>query len=292
MLVSQLIRPPPLDEDSGLEFSIAMKNRLAIATAIAIGAAGLVLAIDPREPQFTAFTPGPAPLQAQLITVTAEGSATAPSSYLSMKTAIKAHAEVAVEATENFAQTRQRTVAGLSDVELEGAEVISDGLEFEYMPEPSADANQGFVVNRSGEDPPKPGVTCIEPIELRFLPAADELTQRAQIADAIDQAVELGLKLKTKANTNPYYNPSIRTPKEGAVEGHLSDEAKTALERAAIAAAMERARVLAGELAAASGKKLGSVNGVALKTITTDWKGIGQGVEATASMSVSFQLTD
>ncbi len=268
-----------------------MNTRLAIAAAVAVAAAGLVLAIEPREPQIS-FTPAmTSPGKDQLITVSATGTVTAPESYLQMKTAIRAHAEVADEATENYSQLRLRTVSGLEDAELEGLEVVTKGLEYEYMPEPDANANQGFVQNRSGEETPKPGVTCIEPIEIRFLPAADELTQRTQISEAIDRAVDLGLKLKTKANTNPYYyNPNDRTAREGAVEGRLTDEAKKQIERDAMAAAMERARVLAADLAAASGQQLGAVNSVVLKGLTTDWKGIGQGVEASAIVSVSFRL--
>ena len=93
--------------------------------------------------------------------------------------------------------------------------------------------------------------------------------------------------------TNPYYyNPNDRTAREGAVEGHLNKEAKTKLEQDAMAVAMERARALATDLAAASGKQLGEVKAVSLTTLNHDWKGIGQGVEATATLSVSFLLVD
>lgn len=268
-----------------------MNIRLAIVAVTAVAAAGLVLAMDPREPQVAVPASVRGPASQQNITVSATGTARAPISHFQLKTEIRAHAEAADEATENYKQTRLRILTALEDAQLEGVEVLASGLEYEYMPKPDAAQNQVFIQNRSGEEQPEPGVTCIEPLELRFLPAADELAQRAHIAEAIDRAVELGLKLKTKASTNPYYyNPNDRTPREGAVEGKLSEEASAQLERDAMAAAMERARALASDLAAASGGKVGDVNGVSLSALTTDWKGIGEGMEATATLSVSFQL--
>ncbi len=53
---------------------------------------------------------------------------------------------------------------------------------------------------------------------------------------------------------------------------------------------MDRARTLAGRLATLSGRSLGSVDSVNLKSLNTSWAGLGADVEVTASLSVTFTL--
>ena len=271
-----------------------MKTRLAPTLTLLVAAAGLVYALEPREPQPLAAPLSSAPAEANTVTVSATGKASAAESYLQMSTSIKGNAEVAEEAVANFVQARARTMSGLEASELEGLEVVAAGLEMDFMAEVKNDPNMGFVVaSRDGGEPPEAGVTCTEELEVRFAAASDPEAQRAQIAQAIDVAVDLGLKLKTKNNTNPYYyNPNDQTNKEGTIDGRLTDEDMAKVEREAQASAMARARELAGNLAELSGRKLGSVNSIVLKTMTASWKGVGQGVEATATLTVSFNMVD
>ena len=266
-----------------------MKSPIAITVTL-LAAAGIAVALDPSAPPTSLaatqypFTPS-AP-QANTVTVNATGEVLALASAIKISTAVKSNAELADEAVANFTQARARTMAGLEDAELPGLEVIGSGLEVEYMTEVDNQNGQMFIMN--GMPAPESGMTCKESLEVRFSPVGDPQDRLAEVARAIDIAIELGLDVGVDP-PNPYnYNPNQSLEK--TVEGVLSGEAKAQAEAAAQARAMERARILAANLADQSGRNLGAVSSVTLQTLNSEWKGLGAGVEVRATVVVTFDL--
>ena len=264
-----------------------MKSPIAITITL-LAAAGIAVALGPSAPGPTAaqvYVPQLA-TQPNTVTVNATGEVLVPASAMKLSTAVKSNAELADEAVANFAQTRARTMAGLADAELPGLEVISSGLEVEYMTEVNNQNGQVFIMN--GMPTPESGMTCKEKLEVRFSPQGDPQARLAVVARAIDIAIDLGLDVGVDP-PNPYnYNPNQSLEK--TVEGVLEDEAKAKAEAAAQARAMERAGVLAANLADLSGRKLGRVNSVTLQALTSEWKGLGAGMQVRAVVVVTFDL--
>lgn len=270
--------------------SQTMNTRIASSATLLVVAAGFAFALDPAALPPTTTSQSAA---SNTVTVSATGKVVVDATYLKMATAIKGNAEVAGEAIANFAQARTRTLSGLQGSDLDGLELVSKGLEIDHMEEPETNQMNGFVTMGApgGAETPKPGVTCSESIELRFRPAGDAQAQRAQAAQAIDLALELGLALETKSVANPYFfDASAAQASEGTLSGQLSVESKAAAESAAQAAAMDRARALAKNLAELSGRKLGGVSSVTLSSLATKWNGIGAGVQVSAELAVTFEL--
>jgi hypothetical protein len=209
-----------------------------------------------------------------------------------MGTSLSAHAEMGEEAVRNYAQAHARALGGLQDAGLEGLDVRPSGLTFKYGKEEEQDPFNGMVVMSSSNnvDAPAPGITCKEDLEVRFSPSGDAEAERAQVATALDIAVELGLELKTNA-PNPYTFPRpVSTPADGGILGELDDAANAEAEGVAQLKAMERARLLAAGLADLGGRTLGPVHSIKLGSLVTTWKGVGEGVEVTASVTVTFEM--
>jgi len=261
-----------------------MNLHLVSFALVALAAGGLAL---------TSSTPTAAQEAAlSTVTVTASGTVLADPSFLSLRADLKAHAEVGEEAVRDFAQARTRALAGLGDAGLEGIDVQGSGVTFLYGQEAQPDPFNGMVITSSsnGVSAPDPGITCKETLDVHFAAMGDAAAQRAIAATALDVAVELGLKIKAD-QPNPYVYPQrTSTAADGAVVGGLDDAATAEAEGAAQLAAMDRARGLAQNLAQLAGRPLGAVHSIKLNKLDSAWKGVGQGVETNASITVTFVL--
>ena len=232
--------------------------------------------------------------ESNFVSVSATGTFAVEPTYFSMKATISKTADLADECVMDFAQARTRAVSGIMGSALAwcGLDVIGAGVEFMYgAPLDKNMNNGGFIMSSNGQDTISEGVTLSEVLEVKFSPGADSDTQQAQVAAAIDIAVELGLKLRGGTNV-PYYGYPVQNTGDGnaTVSGKLSDEDSAVAQGGAQADAMWRARVLAMNLAELSGRQLGGIRSVRQSAASTSWKGIGGGVEATATLTIEFEL--
>lgn len=230
--------------------------------------------------------------ESNFVSVSATGTFAVEPTYFSMKATISKTADLADECVMDFVQARTRAVSGIMGLELSGLDVIGAGVEFMYgAPLDKNMNNGGFIMSSNGQDTISEGVTLSEVLEVKFSPGADSDTQQGQVAAAIDIAVELGLKLRGGTNV-PYYGYPVQNTGDGnaTVSGKLSDEDSAVAQGGAQADAMWRARVLAMNLAELSGRQLGGIRSVRQSAASTSWKGIGGGVEATATLTIEFEL--
>ena len=269
-----------------------------IAPALLVGLAAVALAT--ASPALLSSAPAPSTAAgttsdaANTITVTVSGRAVASPSTLVVKAGVKASGDMGEEAITNFAQARLRAETALRELGFDGLEIEAGGVEFDYLPEPD-DNNQNNMVffPGSGIEPPTYGVTCQEELTVRFPLLEDPIATRTQVAEALDTAIDLGLKLQTTPQPNPYvYNPMGTTTDdpEATVGGTLSDADRASLELAAQTDAMENARRSAGNLAQLGGRTLGGVNRIAATSSNENWLGIGKGVELVTVLEVTFDL--
>lgn len=263
-----------------------MKFPLVPFAVLCLAAGSFAIVPTPSTPALTS-----AAAESNFVSVSTVGIATAAPSFYSMKATLSATADLADESVMDFAQARTRAVGGINDAGLFGLEVKGAGVEFVYGPPQDNNMNNGFIMSSNGSDTIGEGVTMKEILDVQFTPDGDAAAQQGQVAQAIDIAVELGLKLKGGVNV-PYYGYPVQNNGDGnaTISGKLSEEDQQTAQAAAQADAMQRARVLAENLAALSGRELGAVRSVRQTATLSRWKGVGAGVEVTASLSVEFEL--
>jgi uncharacterized protein YggE len=261
--------------------------------------AGMVLILQPEG----VSSAGPANLLSapdenpRTVQVTAAGRVSAPAERYRLLATAKANAPLAEEAIAAFAQIKERASKAFAEAGLEGIVVEGSGQRLAFKPKKAENQNMFFSSSEDSE-PLAEGATCSEVLQI-FLPAhGDESQQRSELALLIDSASDAGLRLRSiEPNMNNFISSQSETKVEGQespskdmLMGQWGEETAGKLGRQARAAAMERARQLATELAEQSGGALGPVKSVSLSSSGSQFLGIGSGLEASARVTVTYEL--
>ena len=250
------------------------------------------------------------------LTVTGEGQTVTLPTRLALATEVRAYADTAEQAFRDFAQIRKRAEQGLQATGPDGLELLGQGEQLDFGKEQQGGgtgmagmmvAREVIVFDTMGTpetEKPEGGLNISETLELYFPVSADLAERRATAAHAIDSAVDLGLSPSAPSaieggnwmGADMVFAARVSSSSRGTgsssgiVQGRLSPGEREAAEKAAQAAAMERARQLAQGLAELSGRKLGGVQSLMQVSLGSTWKGLGIGVETRCSLQVTFTL--
>ena len=270
------------------------------ACSLSLALVAGVLSFPAVSASASAPAPRPSLSAANGITVTVVGTHLASYSHLVVAADLLAFGPTGTEAVQAFEQKLARTLTGLNDSSIEGLEVKAGGAKSSFGVEASAGGAGGmeamFMMDQAPSEDDM-GLNLSQSLEIRFAASGDAAAQRVALAEIVDTTQDLDLALAGGSSAGPAYygvpqlmGGSGSDGPTGMLSGSLEGEAEATAQEEAQKAAMDNARRQAGKLASLGGRSIGDVVSITQKSLGSEWKGLGEGVEVKCVLEVTFSV--